>query len=228
MKHAILPGALLGLVTLFAPMPVYASEEGPELKQPNISQDRATLRKGVEVFTETCMGCHSAKYMTYHDLIVYPEIGLSRKAVDALRGENSLLSGLITELSPKDANVSFGTVPPDLSLITRSREGPDYVYSILTGFAHDPDGRIPDGHYNIYFPSHNIAMPDPLSWLGHDKEDEADLKEQARAVASFLAFIAEPHQIQRKKIGLWVMIFLVLFTIVLYALKREVWKDIKH
>ncbi|GMQ99644.1 MAG: cytochrome c1 [Zetaproteobacteria bacterium] len=228
MKPAVLLGALLGLFTLFASIPTYASEEGPELKQPNISMDRATLQRGVVVFTETCMGCHSAKYITYRDLIDYPEIGLSREAVDDLRGENSLLSGLITELSPEDAKVSYGTVPPDLSLITRSREGPDYVYSLLTGFEHDPDGRIPDGHYNVYFPGRNIAMPDPLSWLDHEPEDEEDLKEQARTVSSFLAFIGEPHQIQRKKIGLWVMIFLVLFTIVLYALKREVWKDIKH
>ncbi len=228
MKPAVFLGALLGLVTFFASMPIYASEEGPELKQPNISMDRKTLQKGVEVFAETCMGCHSAKYITYRDLMDYPEIGLSREAVDDLRGENSLLSGLVTELSPEDAKVSYGKVPPDLSVITRSREGPDYVYSLLVGFEHDPDGRIPDGHYNIYFPGRNIAMPDPLSWLDHEPEDEDDLKEQARTVSSFLAFIGEPHQIQRQKIGLWVMIFLVLLTLVLYALKRAVWKDIKH
>jgi len=228
MKPAVLLGALLGLVSLSVFMPVYASEEGPELKHPKISMDRETLQKGVEVFTDTCMGCHSAKYMTYRDLIDYPEIGLSRKQVDELRGENSLLSGLITELSPEDAKAAYGKVPPDLSVITRSREGPDYVYSLLTGFKHDPAGRIPDGHFNTYFPGHNIAMPDPLSWLGHDQEDEEDMLEQARTVSSFLAFIGEPHQIQREHIGRWVMIFLVLLTIVLYALKREVWKDIKH
>jgi cytochrome c1 len=228
MKPAVFLGALLGLVTFFVSMSAYASEEGPELKHPNISMDRATLQRGVVVFTETCMGCHSAKYITYRDLMDYPEIGLSREAVDDLRGGNSLLSGLITELSPEDAKVSYGKVPPDLSVITRSREGPDYVYSLLVGFEHDPDGRIPDGHYNPYFPGRNIAMPDPLSWLDHEPEDEADLKEQARTVSSFLAFIGEPHQIQRQKIGLWVMIFLVLLTIVLYALKREIWKDIKH
>jgi len=228
MKPDIFLGVLLGLITFSLPMPSHASEEGPELKQPNISMDRATLQKGVEVFTETCMGCHSAKYITYRDLMDYPEIGLPREKVDDLRGENSLLTGLITELSPEDAKVSYGKVPPDLSVITRSREGPDYVYSLLTGFEHDPNGRIPDGHYNTYFPGHNIAMPDPLSWLGHDQEDEEDLKEQARTVSSFLAFIGEPHQLQRQAIGRWVMIFLVLLTIVLYALKREVWKDIKH
>jgi len=227
LRHSCM-AILLGLVIFAVSMQARASEEGPELKQPNIGMDRATLQKGVEVFTETCMGCHSAKYITYRDLMDYPEIGLSRKEVDELRGEKSLLSGLVTELSPEDAKVSYGKVPPDLSVITRSREGPDYVYSILTGFEHDPDGRIPDGHYNTYFPGHNIAMPDPMSWLGHDPEDEDDLKEQARTVSSFLAFIGEPHQVQRQAIGRWVMLFLVLLTIVLYALKREIWKDVKH
>ncbi len=228
MKYTVLMGALLGLAILFISAQANASEGGPELKHPNISMDRKTLQKGVEVFTEICMGCHSAKYITYRELMDYPEIGLSREAVDELRGENALLTGLITELSPEDAKVSYGKVPPDLSVITRSRAGPDYVYSLMLGFGHDPDGRIPDGHYNTYFPGRNIAMPDPLSWLDHDQEDEADLKEQARTVSSFLAFIAEPHQLQRQAIGRWVILFLVLLTIVLYALKREVWKDIKH
>lgn len=228
MKYTVLMGALLGLAILFISAQANASEGGPELKHPNISMDRKTLQKGVEVFTEICMGCHSAKYITYRELMDYPEIGLSREAVDELRGENALLTGLITELSPEDAKVSYGKVPPDLSVITRSRAGPDYVYSLMLGFGHDPDGRIPDGHYNTYFPGRNIAMPDPLSWLDHDQEDEADLKEQARTVSSFLAFIAEPHQLQRQAIGRWVILFLVLLSIVLYALKREVWKDIKH
>lgn len=223
-----------GLIALFSafllsgPAQAYASEEGIELRHADISMDKQTLQKGVEVFTDTCMGCHSAKYVTYRDLMDYPDIGLTREQVDELRGEKSLLSGLITDLEPEDAKVSYGKVPPDLSVITRSREGAEYVYSILTGFAHDPDGRIPDGHYNTYFPGHNIAMPDPLSWLDHDAEDEADLKEQARTVASFLAYIGEPHQLERQRLGRWVILFLVLLTIVLYALKREIWKDIKH
>jgi len=228
MKPFVWSALMLGVIFFYASLPASASEEETELKHANIVMDQATLRRGLEVFTETCMGCHSAKYITYRDLMDYPEIGLSRKNVDELRGENSLLSGLLTELEPEDAKVSYGKVPPDLSVISRSREGPDYIYSILTGFEHDPGKRIPDGHYNVYFPSHNIAMPDPLSWLDHDPEDEADIKEQARTVASFLAFIGEPHQLQRKRLGIWVLAFLVIFTVVLYALKREVWKDVKH
>jgi len=229
MKPVVWIASMLGMLILCAQPQASASEDGVALKRANITMDRDTLRKGFEVFTETCMGCHSAKYITYRDLMDYPELEFSREYVDNFRGENPLLSGLLTELAPEDGKVSFGKVPPDLSVITRSREaGPDYIYSILVGFAHDPDRRIPDGHYNVYFPGHNIAMPDPLSWLNHDPGDEEDLKEQARTVSSFLAFIGEPHQLQRKRIGVWVVAFLVLFTIVVYALKREIWKDIKH
>lgn len=218
----------LALILLLTPSVAKASE-GIELPHVDISLDQKTLRAGLTVFTEVCMGCHSAKYLTYRGLMDYPEIGLTRAEVDELRGDKPLLSGLLTELSPEDAEGSFGKVPPDLSVIARGRRGGgQYIAAILTGYEKDPDGRIPDGNYNKYFPGHRIAMPDPLSWLDHEPADEADLKEQARAVASFLVFVADPHQLERKAIGKWVMGFLVLLTIVLYLLKREVWKDVKH
>lgn len=219
---------MLAVTVLFAVQPALASEHAVKLKDAHVSMDKSTLRKGLDVFTTVCMGCHSAKYVTYRDLMDYPELGLSRKQVDDLRGDKSILSGLDTDLSPADAKAAYGKVPPDLSVISRARGGPNYIYSILTGFAHDPEGRIPDGHYNLYFPGHNIAMPDPLQWFDHDPADEKDIEAQARDVASFLAFIGEPHQLERKRIGAWVLAFLVLMTAVFYALKREVWKDVEH
>lgn len=218
----------LAMSALLAAPSASASEQAIKLKDAHVSMDKTTLRKGLDVFTTVCMGCHSAKYVTYRDLMDYPELGLSRKDVDDLREDKSVLSGLVTDLSPADAKGAYGKVPPDLSVISRARGGPDYIYSILTGFAHDPEGRIPDGHYNLYFPGHNIAMPDPLQWFDHDPADEKDIDEQARDVSSFLAYIGEPHQLQRKRIGVWVLAFLVLMTTVFYALKREIWKDIKH
>ena len=136
---------------------------------------------------------------------------------------------MITDLSPADAEVSYGKVPPDLSLIVNARRGgADYVYSLLTGFEHDPAGKVPDGNFNEYFPGNRIAMPDPLSWLGHDEDETKELEEQAQDVAAFLTFIGDPHQNQRHTIGKYVMIFLLILTIILYLLKKEVWKDDKH
>jgi len=207
-----------------------ALAEGEQaLKPVSIILDQATLQKGLHVFTDVCMGCHSLRYMTWKNLMDYPEIGMIREDVDELRGDAPLTARMLASLSEEDAMASYGIMPPDLSVMAKAREGHGaYIYSLLTGYEHDPKDRIPDGNYNVYFPGRRIAMSDPLGWFDHDPEDEEDLKEQARAVSSFLAFVSDPHQQQRKKIGMWVLVFLVILTAVLYALKREVWKDIEH
>jgi len=159
----------------------------------------------------------------------YPELALTRKEVDDLREDHAITEGLRTDLTPEDAKDSYGKVPPDLSVITAARHGEgDYVYSILTGFEHDPDGRIPDGNFNKYFPGNRIAMPDPLSWLDHEPADEAQIVQDAQDVAAFLQFISDPHQNQRRVIGCWVLGFLLLLSLVLWRLKVEIWKDVKH
>jgi len=220
--------SLIACLLLALPMFAQASEEGVELKDAHISLDKETLRKGLGVFTDVCMGCHSAKYVTYRNLMDYPEIGLSREEADELRGNRALLDGMKTDLAPEDASAAYGKVPPDLSVIARGRRGGgDYIYSVLTGYEHDPNGKIEDGNYNHFFPGNRIAMPDPLAWLDHEEDETADLEAQAHAVASFLVFIGDPHQLERKRIGVWVMGFLILLTLVLYLLKKEVWKDIK-
>ncbi|HKI61923.1 MAG TPA: cytochrome c1 [Mariprofundaceae bacterium] len=217
-------------LVISSPSMALANEGHVALKHADINtSDQEQVRRGLTVFTEVCMGCHSAKYVTYKGLLDYPEIAISREKVDELRGSKPLTSGMITDLSPEDATVSYGKVPPDLSLIVYGRRGgADYVYSVLTGFEHDPAGKIPDGNFNEYFPGNRIAMPDPLSWLDHDASDTADLEKQAQDVATFLAFISDPHQNERRALGFWVVGFLILLTVVLYLLKKEVWKDVKH
>ena len=221
----------IGTVTaLLISTPAMASGGGAALRHADYDvTDQKQIRRGLTVFTDVCMGCHSAKYVTYRGLMDYPEIGLSRKEVDELRGESSLLTGLISSLNIEDAIVSYGVAPPDLSLIVPGRRGgTDYIYSLLTGYVHDHEGKVPDGNFNEVFPGNRTAMPDPLSWLDHDEAETAELKQQANDVAAFLAFIADPHQNERRAIGIWVMGFLLLLTLVLWRLKVEVWKDVKH
>jgi len=230
MKRTIIALAAAVLTSIMGVGTSIAGEEGVELKHAVIdANSQKQIRRGLTVFTDICMGCHSAKYVTYKGLIDYPEIGLTREEVDDLRGEHPLTDGMITDLSPEDAKVSYGKVPPDLSLIVSARRGgADYVYSILTGFEHDPEGKVPDGNWNEYFGGHRIAMPDPLSWLGHEESETAELEQQAQDVSAFLTFISDPHQNTRHTIGKYVMAFLLLLTLVLYLLKKEVWKDVKH
>ncbi|MBF0281491.1 MAG: cytochrome c1 [Zetaproteobacteria bacterium] len=230
MKQSIRLSVAAICLALTVPMSASASEgHGHALKDANIQMDHDTLRKGLEVFTNVCMGCHSAKYLRYGSLMAYPELGLTREEVDELRGEHSLMDGMVSELTPADAIESYGKVPPDLSLITRARRGAgNYVFSILTGYEEDPNGKIPEGNYNIYYPGNRIAMPDPLAWMGHSEDETAEIEGQAHAVASFLTFVGDPHQFERERIGVWVLGFLFLLAFVLWMLKREIWKDVKH
>jgi ubiquinol-cytochrome c reductase cytochrome c1 subunit len=206
----------------------FASGGGATLKHASIDvTDREQLLRGLTVFTDICMGCHSAKYVTYKGLMDYPELGIDREKADELRGDKSMMSGLETDLSPEDAAESFGKVPPDLSLVVPGRRGgANYVYSVMTGYAHDHNEKVPDGNYNAVFPGNNIAMPDPLGWLDHDEADTAELEQQANDVSAFLAFIGDPHQNERRALGKYVMAFLILLSLVMFALKREVWKDV--
>lgn len=216
------------LSLLLSSQQALASGGSVHLKHAHINvTDQAQLLRGLTVFTEVCMGCHSAKYVTYKGLIDYPELGVSREMADSLRGDKSLTSGMNTELLSEDAKESYGKVPPDLSLVVLARRGgADYIYSLLTGYKHDPEGKVTDGNYNEFFPGNLIAMPDPLGWLDHDEADTADLEQQANDVSAFLAFIADPHQNERRAIGGYVMGFLLLLAIVLLMLKRELWKDV--
>ena len=123
-----------------------------------------------------------------------------------------------------------GALPPDLSLIYNAREGHgDYIYGVLTGYTPPPQGfTLQAGmNYNEWFPGHQIAMPQPL----HDGQVEfADAPnkttEEAYDVVNFLAWAANPEMVQRKQMGVRVVLFLALMTGLTYAVKRKVWADV--
>ncbi len=142
-----------------------------------------------------------------------------------------------------------GALPPDMSLLAKAREGgPAYIYSIVTGYHDTPAGLTlaPGQHYNPYMPGDLsgswagdakavpeggvIAMPPPLKpdAVTYDDGVKATVKQQAEDVAAFLYWAAEPKQDQRKQIGLGVMIYLLLFSGLLYAVYRQVWKNESH
>lgn len=138
-----------------------------------------------------------------------------------------------------------GKAPPDLSLIVKAREGgADYLFALLTGYSAPPadwkdeDGKprkLEDGqHYNKYFPGHVIAMSPPLTGedqgkdtVGYGKDDPKPTVEQmARDVSAFLAWAAEPTLEARKRTGIKVILFLLIFTGVFYVVKKRVWKNV--
>jgi ubiquinol-cytochrome c reductase cytochrome c1 subunit len=110
--------------------------------------------------------------------------------------------------------------------------GPNYIYSILTGYEDPPGGvEVPEGgYYNAYFPGHIIAMPPPLSadQVTYADGTSATVPQMAQDVAEFLMWAAEPKLEERKGTGLKVILFLVVLTGLTFALKRKIWADVPH
>ena len=126
-----------------------------------------------------------------------------------------------------------GALPPDLSLLVEARKGgANHVYGVLIGYAEPPaDFPLKEGqYYNKYFPGHVIAMPPPLSdgAVTYADGTEATVPQMAADVTSFLAWAAEPSLEVRKRMGVKTVLFLIVFTGLLYAVKRKVWLGVGH
>jgi len=242
---------LLVLVAALAPVAAYAAGGEVHLDHANVDvSNKAALQQGAANFVNYCLGCHSAKYVRYNRMAT--DIGLTEKQlIDNLmftgeRPHDTMRIGM----NPDDAKRWFGVVPPDLSLIARSR-GADYLYTFLRSFYADPAKAT--GVNNLVLPG--TAMPHVLwdlqglqeaVWEGHvDAQGNAQkhfkefqlatpgkmTPEQydsfVRDTVTFLEYIAEPAQLQRKSLGFPVIAFLIFFTLLAYLLKKEYWKDVK-
>lgn len=54
----------------------------------------------------------------------------------------------------------------------------------------------------------------------------AEYDQAARDLATYLTYISEPIKLERQRMGIWVMLFLIVFTVVAYLMKKEWWKDV--
>ncbi len=212
------------------------------------SFDRKALRRGYQVYAEVCAGCHSLRLVAYRNLM---DIGFTEDEVKAIAAEQEVQDGPDDEgemfmraaipadkFVPPFANVQAaragnnGAYPPDLSLMTKARfGGPDYLYAILIGYPEEePEGfELGEGmSYNKYFGGHQIAMPAPLGDEGVEYADgtTATIEQQARDVTTFLTWTAAPELETRTSMGIKVLLFLLVLTAMLYALKRRIWKDL--
>ena len=209
--------------------------------------DRGELQRGFQVYQEVCSACHALKYLAFRNL---PRIGFSEDQVKAIAAQYEVTDGPNSEgemfqrpavladymPSPFDNDnaaraANNGALPPDLSLIVKARAGSaNYLYSLLVGYVDPPaDVKLGDGmSFNPYFSGSQIAMPAPLLEDGVEYADgtAANVHQMARDVTTFLTWVAEPEMEARKGMGAKVMIFLVLLTVLLYLVKRKVWRDI--
>jgi ubiquinol-cytochrome c reductase cytochrome c1 subunit len=209
--------------------------------------DRAALQRGFQVYKEVCAACHPVKHLYFRDLA---EIGYSEDEVKGIAAQVQVSDG------PNDGGEMFqrpgrasdpipgpfpndqaaraannGALPPDLSLITKARDGgADYVYAILTGFKDAPAGMKmnPNMYYNPMFTGHQIAMPPPLNpdQVKYADGTPASAPQMAHDVVTFLSWAAEPTLEQRHRIGFKVVLFLIVAIGVFYAAKRKIWSRV--
>lgn len=194
--------------------------------------DKAQIMRGYQVATEVCLACHSFKYIKPRHL---QEVGFTEDEVKHISGKLGIDkdTAILSELSDADAAELYGKALPDLSVITRARVGgADYLYGLLTGYEDAPtDHVVPEGsYYNKYFPGHNIAMPSPLTEDGlvqYFDNADASIEDMARDVTYFLTWASEPEKVTRQRLGVFVTLYLLILAILLFNLKKVIWRDIK-
>ncbi len=209
--------------------------------------DRGAMQRGLQVYQEVCSGCHGLRFIAFRNL---GALGYSEDEVKAIAAEYSIVDGPDEEGEmferpgrpsdrfpspfPNDkaaAASNNGAVPPDLSLIVKARTGgADYIHGLLTGYADPPADLeiLEEQNYNLYFPGNVTAMAPPLfeDAVEYGDGTPATVEQMATDLSTFLAWAAEPEMEERKSMGIGVMLFLLVFTGVLYAVKRKVWADL--
>ncbi|MFZ2542179.1 MAG: cytochrome c1 [Gallionella sp.] len=197
-----------------------ASATEVKLEKFQVDSSVLAVERGVDTFVNACQGCHSLKYVHYRDLASF---GIDKNKIATWRGDSTLDSAMISQISDEAAIQSFGAVPPDLSLIVRAREGgASYLYSYLIGYFLTPDGTIS----NHIFPL--TKMPDALGISSAtDSAQRSALQGSAHDIVSFLFWASDPHEAEREALGYYVVGYLIILTLLLYNVKLEVWSRLK-
>jgi ubiquinol-cytochrome c reductase cytochrome c1 subunit len=241
---------LMLMLLLVLPMLGHA-EDGPPLDEaPDLSNNHAALQRGAKLFVNYCLTCHSAAAMRYNRL---RDIGLTEAEIKAnlLFTTDAVGDTMKVAMRPADGKIWFGAAPPDLSVMARAKS-PDYIYTYLRQYYRDPTR--PTGWNNLAYP--NTAMPHILWQLQGiqdakfeekpNPEDPAQIDKQFvgftrvtpgtmtpveydSAVAdltAFMTYMSEPARTTRHELGVWVLIFLAIFTLVTWRLNAAFWKDV--
>jgi len=222
-------------------------------KAPNNVSDLPSLQNGAKLFVNYCVSCHSAAFMRYNRL---RDIGLSEQQIkdNLLFTSEKVGDTMKAAIDPREAKDWFGANPPDLTLVARSRSGhggsgADYLYTYMRTFYRDPTK--PTGWNNLVFP--NVGMPNVLWELQGEREPEFITREEhghqvkvfqgwkqvspgtmtplqyEQAVGDlvgYMQWMAEPAQNARVRVGVWVLLFLGVLTVITWRLNAAFWKEV--
>ncbi len=210
--------------------------------------DEAAVQRGFQVYREVCSACHGLKRIAFRNL---QSVGFSEAEVKTLAAEYEVQDGpnadgemYMRPGRPSDRipgpyaneqqarSLNNGAYPPDMSLLVKARpNGANYIYSLLNGYDEPKPDHVEllEGqYYNPYMSGGKIAMAAPLldGQVSYADGTEASVEQMSRDVVNFLQWAAEPEMEKRKGMGIKVMIFLFIMTIIFYLTKRKVWKDL--
>ena len=212
--------------------------------------DRASLQRGFQIYKEVCSSCHSMQYLSYRNLgepggpeFSIEEVKAIAASVEIEDGPDSQGEMFTRPGRPSDkfaspypnVNASMaangGAYPPDMSVLVKARPGgANYIYSILMGYEDAPEGfKLDDGvYYNKFMAGKKIKMSSPLSEgiVEYSDGTEASVDQLSKDVTTFFFFFAEPELESRHKLGIKVMIYLILLSILVYLSMKRVWSRI--
>jgi ubiquinol-cytochrome c reductase cytochrome c1 subunit len=214
-----------------------------------------SLQRGARNFLAYCSGCHSLRFMRYSRLASDLKVPDDLRDKYLVRPGDKFTDYIRTSMPAQDATEWFGKAPPDLSLIARSRS-PDWLFNFLTTFYADPASQktgvnnlaLPgtamphvlasvQGVPNAVWRNVETAGPDgkPMTTRQFEKFEPgvvgsmtpAQYDEFVRDTVNFLQYVGDPTQLEREGLGIWVVLFLLMFTGIAYLLKKEYWKDVR-
>jgi ubiquinol-cytochrome c reductase cytochrome c1 subunit len=245
-----LASALVAIGVTTASLSALASEDNfPLDKAPNRLNNMASLQNGAKIFVNYCLNCHGAHSVRYNRL---RDIGLTDEQIK----ENLLFTGekvgdlMKVTMSPAESKEWFGKAPPDLSVEVRSR-GADWVYTYLRTFYRDDTK--PTGWNNLAYK--NVGMPHVLWELQGDRiakfEDHKghggaiehkfvgfeqltpglmkpqEFDDNMADLVAYMSWMSEPAQLERKRVGVIVLLFLAVFTLIAWRMNKAYWKSIR-
>ena len=228
----------------------FAAGGGAELESADIEPGNiASLQRGARNFMNYCSGCHSAQYVRFNTIGKALELSEEELIDNLMFNAEKTFETIRAAMPAEDAARWYGTAPPDMSLMARAK-GSDYIFNFLRSFYLDPTS--PTGVDNTVLPG--TSMPHVLWELqGYQKAvfeehvdgdvttlvfehfepvtagslDAEDYDAFVRDTVNFLAYIAEPIRSDRRKIGTWVIMYLIVFFVIAVMLKKQIWKDVK-
>jgi len=245
---------LIMIGVLFFATQALASGGAVHLEKANIDPgNTSSLQRGARNFMNYCSGCHSAQYVRFNTIGKYLELSDEQLVDNLMFNAEKTFETINVSMRPEDATRWFGTAPPDMSLMARAK-GADYVYNFLKGFHLDPDSptgvdntvlagtSMPhvlwelQGYQEAVYSDHSETNENGTVTVNKVFEDfepvtsgtmDAKLYDEfVRDTVNFLAYVAEPVRAERRKLGVWVLMFLAFFLVIAVMLKKQIWKDV--